>query len=379
MTFPTYDRDVIRTHCFGNFRTFLEDVAKSPAMLYYLDNASSRASPANENYARELFELHTLGAGHYLNHLYNRWREVPGALEGKAAGYIDQDVYEAARAFTGWTISDGTESGRGDIFSNTGLFQYYDGWHDNYQKRLLGVEFDPNQPPMSDGRKVLDLVAFHPGTARHLCTKLCRRLVADDPPAAVVDRAVQVWTDARDAPDQIAQTVRVILLSPEFTGEWGAKYKRPLELIASFMRATETEVRPSHDLFYTTAMMGYRQFVWPTPTGHPDTAGYWQSTSFMLARWQTLLWATAYEFEAIPFRLNRQLRDRRSSVRGFVERMSTRLLGRSLPTTSVQALDRYLSQGVPPDDPVDWDDEDAAWWAATTVALIAMTPEFQMR
>jgi uncharacterized protein (DUF1800 family) len=95
---PAYDRDVIRRHCFGNFREMLEAAATSTAMQYYLSNRSSRSGAANENYARELFELHTMGRGAYLNDRYDRWRDVPGALKGKPAGYIDQDVYEAARA-----------------------------------------------------------------------------------------------------------------------------------------------------------------------------------------------------------------------------------------------------------------------------------------
>ena len=105
---PTYDRDVIRRHAFGNFRDFLEAVATSTAMLYYLSNRSSRAGAANENYGRELFELHTLGRDAYLNDRYDRWRSVPGALKGAPVGYIDEDVYEAARAFTGWTVEDGS-------------------------------------------------------------------------------------------------------------------------------------------------------------------------------------------------------------------------------------------------------------------------------
>src|SRR5260370_451162 len=101
---PTYDNEVIRRHALGNFRELLEAVAKSAAMQIYLNNRSSRGGAANENYARELFELHALGRPAYLNALYNRWRDVPGALEGRPQGYIDQDVYEAARAFTGWAI-----------------------------------------------------------------------------------------------------------------------------------------------------------------------------------------------------------------------------------------------------------------------------------
>lgn len=240
-TFPVYDREVIRKNCFGNFRTFLEDVAKSAAMQYYLNNVSSKASPANENYARELFELHTLGARHYYNHLYNRWREVPGATEGKPVGYIDEDVYEAARAFTGWTIADGSDNGKGEKFANTGHFLYYEGWHDNYQKRVLGVEFSPNQPPLADGQKVLDLVASHQATAVHLCTKLCQRLIADNPPESVIQQAVKTWTDTQTQPDQIRRVVRTILLSEAFAQNWGKKIKRPFELVASFLRASQAD------------------------------------------------------------------------------------------------------------------------------------------
>lgn len=104
--FASHDA-VMRTHAFGNFRALLGEVARSPAMLYYLNNADSVASPANENYARELLELHTLGADNYLNDRYGHWRDVPGAEAGLAEGYLDADVYEVARAFTGWSVGDG--------------------------------------------------------------------------------------------------------------------------------------------------------------------------------------------------------------------------------------------------------------------------------
>jgi len=111
------------------------------------------------NYARELFELHTLGRDAYLNDHYNRWRDVPGALSGAPRGYIDQDVYEAARAFTGWTVSDGSRVDSATTLPNTGQFAYVDAWHDGYQKRVLAQDFDPFQAAMADGHRVLDLVA----------------------------------------------------------------------------------------------------------------------------------------------------------------------------------------------------------------------------
>ncbi len=204
---PAYDRDVIRRHALGNFREMLEAVAQSAAMQIYLNNRSSRGGAANENYARELFELHTLGRPAYLNALYNKWRDVPGATQGRPDGYIDQDVYEAARAFTGWSIEDGAGIGAGRRLPTTGKFTYVETWHDNYQKRVLASEFDPYQSPLADGRRVLDLVADHPATAHYLCDKLCRRLVSDTPDPALVSDAVKVWTEERRKPDQIARTI----------------------------------------------------------------------------------------------------------------------------------------------------------------------------
>ena len=177
-------------------------------MLYYLSNHSSRAGSANENYGRELFELHTLGRQAYLNDKYDRWRDVPGALEGHPSGYIDEDVYESARSFTGWTVEDGSSIDGGRKLPQTGRFAYVENWHDGYQKRVLAADFTEFQPAMADGRRVLDLVASHPATARFVCTKLVRRLVADSPPTALVETATRIWRDNLHAPDQIAKVVR---------------------------------------------------------------------------------------------------------------------------------------------------------------------------
>ncbi len=286
---PTYHRDVIRRHALGNFRQFLEAVASSTAMLYYLSNRSSRAGAANENYARELFELHTLGRDAYLNDKYDRWREVPGALQGKPTGYIDQDVYEAARALTGWTVEDGTGIDGHRKLPATGRFAYVDVWHDGYQKRVLATEFDAFQPAQADGRKVLDLVARHPATARFICTKLVRRLVADDPPPALVQKAVAIWTKSIDAPDQIARTVRVIATSPEFAASRGQKLRRPIELVAAFARATRLELTPTEPLFNELANAGQRLYGYPAPTGLADQAEPFLGANAMRRRWLILL------------------------------------------------------------------------------------------
>ena len=286
---PTYDRDVIRPHCLGNFRAFLESVASSTAMLYYLNNRSSRAGIANENYARELFELHTLGRDHYLNEYYSRWRDVPGALHGKPMGYIDQDVYEAARAFTGWTVEDGSGLGGGQSLPNTGRFAYVELWHDNYQKRVLAEDFDPFQKPQADGRHVLDLLAAHPGTASYVCGKLCRRFVGDTVPKSLLAGTVAVWQKHAADDDQIARTVEHILRSPEFAASAGQRVKRPVELAISFVRAAEIDFTPTDSFIAELDGSGQRLFGWAPPTGHPDERDYWLSSHIMRRRWSLLM------------------------------------------------------------------------------------------
>lgn len=374
--FPVYNR-LMRKHCFGNFRVFLEEVAKSAAMQYYLNNNLSKASPANENYARELFELHTLGADRYYNHLYNRWREVPGAEEGRPIGYIDQDVYEAARAFTGWTIADGTDPGKGDVFPNTGEFLYHEGWHDNYQKRVLGVEFDPNAPPMSDGRKVLDLLAAHPGTARYLCTKLCQRLVADKPPESLIARAEQAWIAAAQAPDQIGQTLRAIILSPEFAETSSSKVKRPFEMSVSLLRATDADFTFNDNFFWTFWLTGQKMYDWPTPTGHPDRADYWLNTNTMMVTWNIMLalfeeWFVTAKFDPLAQTPEEQRPPER--LAGYWMR---RLLGHDQsPPLKAAVLELLQKSGAAA---LGQDSPEMAAAIKDAVHLIALSPQFMLR
>ncbi len=376
---PHYDRTVIRQHSLGNFRALLAAVAKHPCMLYYLDNALSKASPANENFARELFELHTLGAKHYLNHLYNRWKEVPGALEGQPQGYIDEDVYEAARAFTGWTVADGRNDDKGGKLPNTGQFYYFDAWHDNYQKRVLGTEFPPNQAPMQDGEKVLDLVAFHPATAKHLCYKLCQRFVEDDPPSALVEQAAELWLKLKEAPDQIKQVLEFILMHKNFKAALGTKIKRPPELIFSYIRALGVEFKPNEQLFWMMQQMGYRYFSWPTPTGHPDTAEYWVNSNMLLSRWNmmsTLLdnWHQLLEIDPIN-ELPKEVRSSRQIADYFINRFFG---SAEIPETRRRMIQLLAAGGIG-DDPPFGEERDVAYRLQQMIALLGMSPEFQYR
>ena len=277
--FPSHDA-IMRTHAFGNFRVMLGEVARSPAMLYYLNNADSRASPANENWGRELLELHTLGAGNYLNDRYDDWKSVPGAAEGLAQGYLDLDVYEVARAFTGWSVGDGRYLDEGENAPKTGRFHYIEAWHDPYQKRILGVEFAPNRAPMEDGDQVMDILAAHPGTARFVTTKLIRRLLTDIPDPAMVNEIAQVFLSAKDAPDQISQVIRAIVLHPSFAATPPSKLRRPFEFMAAMYRATGAEITSTENGFQWQLMRaGWKQHEYGPPTGHPDTADKWTGAS----------------------------------------------------------------------------------------------------
>lgn len=376
LSLPHFEEEVIRKNAWGNFRTLLEAVAKSPAMLIYLDNASSRASPANENYARELFELHTLGADNYYNHLYNRWKEVPGADKSQAIGYIDEDVYEAARAFTGWTVAGGFRTPNGKA-PNTGEFYYLDAWHDHYQKRVLATEFPPHQGPLKDGKKVLDLAAFHPGTAEHLCQKLCQRLVADAPPKDLVAGAVKVWKTQAKASDQIRQVVRYILQSEHFGQHWGKKVKRPSDLLAAMIRATGADFTPNQRIFYLLQSMGERLYSWPTPTGHPDHSRYWASPGFMAKRFQlpeALLYSNWHKAASFDLSLP-QGKSSLEIVRYWEERFFQHKPNEKLE----QQLAYLLSAGGPIDNPPAGKEREIEWRYKNVLALMAQSPEFQIQ
>ncbi len=284
---PAYDQNVLRQHALGNFRELLEAVATSTAMLAYLNNASSKASPANENYARELFELHTLGVNAYFNDKYDRWRDVPGADDGTPEGYIDEDVYEAARAFTGWTYQSGQWIAEGEVLQKTGQFHYLDKWHDPYQKRFFASEVPPYQPPMSDGRKVLDIAAFHPATAMHIASRLCIRFVSDAPSDGLVRSTAQVFRDHHQSADQMAKVIRHILLSEEFAAA-PPRLQRPHFLFASLQRVSATVLPPSSDFDWMLEGMGHKLYRWPSPAGHPLKSGYWQSPGLLVRRWRMI-------------------------------------------------------------------------------------------
>ena len=372
---PTYDRDVIRPNCLGNFRHLLESVATSTAMLYYLSNHSSRAGSANENYGRELFELHTLGRQAYLNDKYDRWRDVPGALEGQPVGYIDEDVYESARSFTGWTVEDGTAIDGGRKLPQTGRFAYVENWHDGYQKRVLAADITEFRPAMADGRRVLDLVASHPATARFVCTKLVRRLVADNPPAGLVDVSARIWRDNLHAPDQISKVVRAIARSPEFAASRSAKVRRPFALVACFARAGALNLMPTEPLINTLSAAGQRLYGYPNPTGLPDDKAYFLGTNSMRARWQLVLGLAQNSWGTGAFRPSAAMGEAALDAHGAAAFWLMAFTGSADPQQVTAIVD---GMGLAPEQPIGPPDSpDTEKRLALIAAYAAMSPGFQ--
>lgn len=296
-----YEREAIRPHVLGTFRDLLEATAKSPAMLFYLDNwmsadpngphpdqmrpglrrrlegrraAASRPEAAprqqrlreqvakrtaglNENYGRELLELHTLG------------------VDG---GYTQRDVTEVARAFTGWTI-DRPRAGGG--------FRFVPALHDDGEKIVLGHRIKAGGGAR-DGEEVLDILAAHPATARFISLKLARRFVSDDPPASLVSRMADTF---RKSGGDIREVMRVMLTSKEFLAPdtRQAKMKTPFEFVISSLRATGAEVDDARAVVRTMQQLGMPLYQCQPPTGYKDSADAWVNTGALVARMNTAL------------------------------------------------------------------------------------------
>lgn len=371
--FPAYDAG-LRAHALGNFRALLGHVAQSPAMLVYLTNDESRASPANENFARELLELHTMGAGAYLSDRHRQWHEVPGAREGLAEGYLDADVWEVARAFTGWTVGDGRWVAEGMTTPKTGRMAYVAAWHDPYQKRILGREFAAHGGPMADGEAVLDLLAAHPATARFVCAKIARRLLADEPDPALVDRLAGVFAAGADAPDQIARVIRALVTDPAFAATPPAKLRRPFEFLVALLRATGAEVAAT-DLgwHWELARAGWMQHAFAPPTGHPDRLGDWASGVVLLRMAELALYAQEPWLGLVKEGLGQRLPPGLHSYGAIAAHWQDRIgTGAGLPAGALAAA------GIDPDWVPETADERAAA-SALGVAVAALSPGFLFR
>jgi uncharacterized protein (DUF1800 family) len=249
-----YERDVIRPRVLGRFRDLLGATAHSPAMLFYLDNwlSAGTGRGVNENYGREVMELHTLG------------------VDG---GYTQRDVSEVARCFTGWTMKN-PHDGSGFVFDIKK--------HDRGVKHVLGHTIRAGRG-IEDGEEVLDILARHPSTAHFIATKLVRRFVTDDPPPALVDRAARTF---RKTDGDLREVLRVILTSREFDAAtaYRAKVKSPLEFVASALRATGASVSNPRSFVNTIASLGEPLYQCQPPTGYGDRADVWINTGTLVSR-----------------------------------------------------------------------------------------------
>jgi uncharacterized protein (DUF1800 family) len=286
---PLYDRVAIRPHALGNFRAMLEAVASSAAMLFYLDNAESNKTQPNENYARELLELHTLGADAYLG--VSSQSSGTGIKVGvDAPGYTDQDVIEASRALSGWTIEYGQRNSTGGRLPSTGKFVYNANQHNTQAGKFLGLDLSGLTVDMQQGRMVLDIAAYHPSTADFVCRKLCRRIFGDAPPEAVVARAKTAWLANTQAPDQIKKVLEAILLDGPEIGEGPAlKVRRPYERLIALFRTTDMVLNANANMLSWVSAMGDSLYVWPEPDGRPDDNNFWLTSVAVLGTWNILI------------------------------------------------------------------------------------------
>ena len=331
------DREVIRKHALGNFRELLGASAHSPAMLVYLDNQENHKDAPNENYARELLELHSLGV---------------------SGGYNQEDVMELARCLTGWRIKEHFWRGELDFDQDA---------HTPGQKTVLG------QTIQSSGRgeidQVLDILISHPATAETISTKLARRFLADDPPEEIILKASQTFLESQG---DIKAVLRVILLDglPYIQrNNTLLKYKRPVNYMVSALRSSGANTDGGITFQHYLKSMGQPLYDWPTPDGYPDTTAAWQGN--LLPRWRFALDLVQNRIKGTKFDLESYLTDvQTGDARFFVDRVANNLLGGSLPPVMEIELLSTLEKSL---------SENPRQAAEVVIAGVLSSPTFQWR
>jgi uncharacterized protein (DUF1800 family) len=335
----------IRPHALGRFEDLLVATARHPAMLVYLDNWRSMApreaigqTPArglNENYARELLELHTLG------------------VDG---GYTQHDVGEVARLLTGWSMTPPQEGRM--------VFEYRAGWHDEAEKTVLGERF-PAHGGEAEGLRLLHLLAEHPSTAAFVARKLVRRFVSDDPPPTLVDAVAATF---RQTHGDIPAVLRTLVGSREFRAAAAqrTKVKTPLEFVVSALRAVDARPDGTSNLSRVVARLGQPLFLQPVPTGWPDGAAAWTSSSAFLDRMNIALALGRGQLQGV--RVDHDLRFPIAATgHGLAPVVVGSLLPRFASPRTAEAIDRATT-ALPPRPA-----------RALAIAMCLASPEFQRR
>ncbi len=293
------DREVVRPHALGRFRDLLWASAPSPANQVYHDNQANGQDAPNENYAREVMELHTLGVN---------------------GGYSQRDVMELARALTGWTVKPNFWRGQ---------FKFDVDQHDQGVKEVLGLRLEP--AGQAEAEQVLELLAAHPATARYIATKLARRFLADEPPAEIVERAATAFLKTQG---DLKAVLRVLLLdglaaSPPVAAPM---FKRPVHYLVSALRALNAETDGGPMLQDYLLRMGQPYFSWPTPDGYPDRTAPWQGN--LMPRWQFALAVARNELEGTTV----ELPGAGDSPEALLVALGERVLGAPLPLAASSDL-----------------------------------------
>src|SRR5216684_1447521 len=380
----SYERDVIQPHTMGKFKDLLTATAKSPAMLFYLDNflsadpraadrmAAERAARQwrrggfgrpwpprapqqqqakknvrglNENYGRELMELHTLG------------------VDG---GYTQKDVTEVARCFTGWTIDKPREYAD---------FKFDERLHDPDPKIVLGRKIHAGG--MKDGEQVIELLARHASTAKFISTKLARRFVSDTPPPTLVERMAQTF---RSSDGDIRAVLKTMIYSPEFWSReaYRAKIKTPFELVVSTARALGADVDTPMPLVQWTGRIGEPLYQCQPPTGYSDKADAWVNTGALLNRLNYSLALAGNKVRGARSDIASLLGvDTSNGAKGALDRAVQVFLGGQTAPTTVETLEKQLDNPqvvqAKLDDPVKRVD------FGVVAGLVLGAPEFQRR
>jgi uncharacterized protein (DUF1800 family) len=330
------DLQVIRPNALGKFRDLLFASAKSPAMLIYLDQAESLGESPNENYARELMELHTVGV---------------------ESGYSHHDVAELARLLTGWTVS-----GPGNNKIGPGVFYFNPEIHDYGEKHVMGLMVSPTG--LSEGELILNMLASHNSTAHFISTKLARRFVSDSPDSALVDTLSQVFLQSDS---DIRQILRTLLSSDQFKMSIGQKFKKPLDFFISALRLTDTAIDGNiKKLQEHLRLLGQVPFSWQMPDGYPDVTEYWATTSGLLDRWNFGFLLVSNSIKGARVDLN-ALTKEAASAEDIVDVLSIRFLGEKMPEDARSILVDFASS----------DDLDVT--IPSVAGLILGSPHFQVR
>ncbi len=397
----TYERDAIRPNVLGEFRVILGATAKHPAMLYYLDNAQSRMAPPeqrnqprpkqemasgemgmdggmdggmmggeakapakaqtppqrrrkyglNENYARELMELHTLG------------------VDG---GYTQRDVTEVARVLTGWAAMPYNNARKNlerqiakgsNRLVREGEFVFRRDWHDKKAKVVLGEKF-PAGGGLEEGDRVLDMLTKHPSTAHFISTKLARRFINDSPPETLVKRMAKTF---RETDGDIAAVMATLAQSRVFWAEAKkrSKMKSPFELVVSSLRALEADVKNPRPMMDWFDRMGEPLYGYLPPTGYPDYAESWANSGTLIARMNFGVHLAAGKIRGIE--LKRLSRDSAGLTTEEALAVYSKLL---LPAQDTSAIVSEVKEAIP---------ADARRKDMQVISMLLGSPEFQYR